>query len=287
MGTSGAFGGSKTAAWGEVADFIGELENEPTSTDGEPDVADEDVEADRPDEESDTGKLTPAQTLAQLVAQALQSDDPALRPKNAPVTQSGDSGLGMGGLLGNPRLRGTTRLPSGSGRRQIVASTGRAGRAVGAGYALAAGNAAALADYGLDLVALQGMGKIDQIFVIMDAVGIGNSGPDDRALRLALYGLLNRIVDDSTTSPIETLRDLVCEYATQLFAIELDALVQDGKLPPASREGVLNDLSGVIKVDAAHLNLEQAVVGTAEQFEHAAQQLMRATLAIVRAGETK
>lgn len=287
MGTSGAFGGSKTAGWNEVAGYIADLQGGLGGHGVAPPKGFEAGQDYQPDDGApDEHEGAPASKLADLVAKALQDDDPSLKPKNAPARQPGDSGLTYGGLVGNPRRRGSSRAGTRSGRRQIAASAGRAGRAVGAGYALATGNAAALADYGLDLNTLQGMSKIDQIFAIMEAVELGNSGPDDVALRGALYDVLDRVLsDDPNIAPVETLRELMCEYAAQLFAVELDALVEDGKLEVTQRTGVFNALSEVIGVDAANLDLDGANLTNPQQFEHAAQQVMRATLAIVRGGD--
>jgi len=269
MGTSGAFGGSQTASWKDVAEHLQD----------EDEVKDDGVT----DGESDSGADAPGAKLAALVAKALQGDDSSLKPRNAPASQDGDSGLLFGALVGNPRQTGTTRSIAGGRRRQITASVGRAGRAVGAGYALSSGNASALAEYGLELSTLSAMSKIDQIFAVMEAVEVDNSGPSDIALRGALYDVLDRILGvDDQASPVETLRELVGEYAIQLFAIEVDALIQDGALQAERRSECLGELSQVIQFDASRLHVDAAVLTTPRQFSHAAQQLMRATLSILR-----
>jgi len=276
MGTSGAFGGSTTQGWRGVAEAINQDQHGDETTDGTED------ESSPPAEQS---PVTGAE-LAALIAQALQKDDPGLKPRFAPTSATGDSGLSLGKLLGNPRLTGTTKGRTASSRREIVASTGRAGRAIGAGYALAGDNVNGLASYGLDLRTLQGTSKFDQIFAIMDAVNVGNSGPDDIALRATLVEALDSILDgsDDTAVPEATLRDLVAGYAVQLFAIEIDALVQAGNLELIHRDRYLAQLSDVIRIDSAQLDVSGAQLTTPAQFEHAAQQLMRGTLVIVARG---
>ncbi len=276
MGTSGAFGGSTTQGWRAVAESISQDQQGDEPTDGTED------DGSPPAEQSPvTGS-----ELAALIAQALQKDDPSLKPRFAPTAANGDSGLSLGKLLGNPRLTGTTKGRTASSRREIVASTGRAGRAIGAGYALAGGNATGLASYGLDLGTLQGSSKFDQIFAIMDAVGVGNAGPDDIALRATLVQALDSILDgsDDAAVPEATLRDLVAGYAVQLFAIEIDALIQAGKLELIHRDRYLDQLSEVIRIDSAQLDVSGAQITAPLQFEHAAQQLMRGTLVIVARG---
>lgn len=285
MGTSGSFGGSKTASWKKVAEILKDDDQEGAADEISP-AGEEQVEGDsaseEEDEEEDSAGGPP---LAEFVAAALMADDPALKPKNAPVTSEGDSGLSFGDLVGASRRTGTSRSAPTSGRRQIAATTGRAGRAIGAGFALAAGNGDALRSYGLDPQQLQGMDTIDQIMTIMDALEIGNSGPNDIALRGALYDMLERAISDETASPIDTLRDFVCEYALQLFAVELDANVQNGTVPVENRDLIKKQLSDVIRADAAYLKVENAELDTPRQFEHAAQQLMRGVLYLVREGD--
>jgi len=272
MGTSGAFGGSTTSPWQRVGDYLaGDEADGGTATQ---------LDAAEPSDGDEPAQT--ASTLAELIAQALQSDDPATKPRFAPASRPGDSGLSLGGLTGNARRTGTLRTPPTSGRRQISASTGRAGRAVGAAYAFASGNASGLREYGLDLTTLQGRSRVEQILAIMDAVEIGNSGPDDVALRASLIELLDRILDPALNpTPEETMVELVARYATNLFKIELDALIQRGTLDALGRERHLRELGEVIRIDAAKLDVTGATLTTPRQFEHAAQQLMRATLDVV------
>lgn len=282
MGTSGAFGGSQTGSWRKVAEALIESQGSGNAQatdggDGDPGVVDPAPSAGDGDGDSST-----TSTLAELIAQALQNDDPATKPRFAPAARAGDSGLSLGGLTGNSRRTGTLGAPPTSGRRQISAGAGRAGRAVGAGRALAAGNSAALREYGLDLSTLQGQSRVEQILAIMDAVEVGNAGPDDIALRASLIEVLDQVLDPGLNpTPEETMLEFVAQYATNLFAIELDALIQRGDLAPDARDQQLRDLSEVIRVDAGKLDVTGAVLTTPAQFEHAAQQLMRATLDVV------
>lgn len=272
MGTSGAFGGSTTSPWQRVGDCLAgdEADSTPTTEPNDSEASDGD------------GPTQAASTLAELIAKALQSDDPATKPRFAPASRAGDSGLSLGGLTGNARRTGTLHTAPTSGRRQISAATGRAGRAVGAAYALASGDAAGLGGYGLDLNTLQGRSRVEQILAIMDAVEVGNSGPDDVALRASLIELLDRVLDPALNpTPEETMVELVARYATNLFKVELDALIQRGSLDALSRDRHLRELGEVIRIDAAKLDVTGATLTTPAQFEHAAQQLMRATLDVV------
>lgn len=273
MGTSGAFGGSTTAPWKKVEDYLGGAGDDAAG--GDP--------ADEPDEPGNSDDL------AQIIGQALQSDDPAIRPGMSPRRTDGDSGLSYGGLVGNARRKGTTKEPPTSGRRQIAGGAGRAGRAIGAGYAIANSDAEALAEYGLDLESLQGLDRYSQIFAILDAVEVGNAGPDDVALRSALVEALDRVldVDSPAPTPTQTLCELVGTYTIHLLAIELDALVQRGSIPEERIRSHRPQLEEYVRVRVEYLNLDGIVLDTARQFEHAARELLRATLGLVAQGVSR
>ena len=277
MGTSGSFGGSNTASWNAVAFYIDSAEEAGGFPPAEPPIPDEDANNDG------NSPLKPAGSdLAALVGKAIADDDPSLRPRWAPAPKAGDSGLGIGALTGRPRRIGTEASPPSGGRRRVIQGTGRAGRAIGAGYALASGNSAALQSYGLALASLQGKSKFEQIIEIMDAVGIDNAGPDDIALREAIVVVLNGLLDvEAPGDPADTLKELIAAYACNLFQVELDALVQDGKLNMASRDRHFHELQEVIHLKASELDCSAAQLTSPEQFEHAAQQMMRATIDLV------
>ena len=286
MGTSGSFGGSTTQAWSTVGAFLASLASTQVSSSGpvEPVLSDQtplDLVTAR---EPDPGV---APLLASLIAKALQSDDPAIRPRNAPRATVVDSGLAYGQLVGHPRRIGTTKSPPTSGRRRIHTAIGKAGRAIGAGYALAAGAPSQLAEYGLHLRTLQGRDRFSQIFAILEAVGAENSGPDDIALRDTIVVMLDRIIDPEAQapSPQETLLELVGTYTNNLLSIELDAIIQRGEIPVEFINSHRGDLAEYITIRASRLDSHNAKLTNPKQFEHAAQEILRATLDILSVGE--
>lgn len=275
MGTSGSFGGSATKSWQDVAATIEGLG--PGSEDAGPDNGSEDPPAEELEPEA-----SPAEQIATAIATALQADDPAIKPRRAPRANPNDSGLSYGQLTGNPRRTGTTKPPPTGGRRQIAASVGRAGRAVGAGYALAAGNAAGLRSYGLDLEGLRSLDKFTQIFKILEAVEIPGSGPDDIALRHAVVEVLDRVLDDTDApAPLDTLIEMVSSYTNHLLSVELDALTQHGQIDPALIDAHRTELADYIAVRASQLRGNQANLTDPHRFEHAARELLRATLGLL------
>ncbi len=286
MGMSGSFGGSTTKAWSSVADFLANLpSNKQDHPDSEGEASWDQHPLDQPvDSEQEQVAVS---SLASLIAEALQSDDPAIRPTHAPRATGTDSGLSYGRLVGRPRRIGTTKPPPTTGRRQIAVAIGKAGRAIGAGYALVASDSTRLAEYGLDLQTLQGLDRFGQIFAIIGVVEIENSGPDDIALRSAVVEMLDRIINPQAEapSPEETLLELVGTYANHLLSIELDAMIQRGKVPAELVSRHRGDLADYITIRASHLDAGPARLTSPAQFEHAARELLRATLDILTAGE--
>lgn len=281
MGMSGSFGGSTTQAWSAVGGFLANLVNQGGSWGPDEEIPSGQV----PQEPERVHEPDPAVAplLASLIAKALQSDDPAIRPRSAPRARGTDSGLSYGQLVGHPRRIGTTRSSRATGRRQISSGIGKAGRAIGAGYALLLGDASQLSEYGLDLQTLEGRDRYSQIFAILDAVDVGNSGPDDIALRETVVTMLDRIMDPEveTPSPEETLLELVGTYTDKLLSIELDALIQRGSAPAELVNTYRTELADYISIRASRLDASGAKLTNPEQFEHAARELLRATLDIL------
>lgn len=285
MGMSGSFGGSTTQAWSAVSTFFANLANQGGSLEPREEVPSGLV----PLEPERVHEPDPAAAplLASLIAKALQSDDTAIRPRSAPRATGSDSGLSYGQLVGHPRRIGTTRSAPTTGRRHISSGIGKAGRAIGAGYALVSGDASQLSEYGLDLQTLEGRDRYSQIFEILEAVDVENSGPDDIALRETIVTMLDRIIgpEAETPSPEDTLLELVSTYTNKLLSIELDALIQRGLAPAEMVNTHRTELADYISIRASRLDASGAKLTNPEQFEHAARELLRATLDILSVGE--
>jgi hypothetical protein len=197
------------------------------------------------------------------------------------VRCTGDSGLFFGALAGT-RSRGSTQTPPTGGRRQIAAGARRGGSAVGAGYALAARDAQRLADYGLDLAQLQSKSRPEQILAILEAFDDKTAGPDDLVLRNAVYRQLSRILgDDEAPSPAEALRDLIVDYTNGLALIEIEAWATRQGHDTAAVIRLEHHMHAYIEVAASRLDLSPASIITPAQFEHAAQEILRALLAVI------
>jgi hypothetical protein len=279
MGTSGAFGGSTTAPWQKVQSLLdGDASPAAGAADGA--VTDEGtIGGDDPVDQQGAPPDYVAQ-LAAAIAEALKADDPSIRPRFARPRRSGDSGLFIGDVAGT-RARGSSATPP-TGRRRIARGSARAGRAIGAGYALARRDAAALAEYGLDLGELSSKSRVEQMLAIADAFDDSSAGPDDLILRQALIRQLNRVLGDPPPEPIEALRDLAVDYTFGLALIEIEAYATRAGHDSAVVIALEADIRSFIEVTAGRsLNLEGATLVTPSQFEHGCQEIVRSLLAVL------
>lgn len=274
MGTSGAFGGSTTAPWQKVQDLLGG-DGSPGAGAADEASAEGHDPTDQPVAQSDyVAEVTAA------IAEALKADDPSIRPRFARPRQAGDSGLFIGTVAGT-RARGSTATPP-TGRRRIARGAARSGRAIGAGYALAGRDAAALAEYGLDLGELSTKSRVEQMLAIADAFDDSTSGPDDLVLRQALIRQLSRVLGDTPPEPIEALRDLAVDYTFGLALIEIEAYATREGHDSADVIALEADIRSFIEVQAeGSLDLKGATLVTPSQFEHGCQEIVRSLLAVL------
>jgi hypothetical protein len=234
MGTSGSYGGSTKKVWRDARQRVLDL--------GSSGGGDGQGDGQQPDEK-------PFEELWETIGDALDSDDPTLHAPEIDESKislpalipwlggtgrrAGGSGGGAGSVGGGGARTGGGRQGSGS-RRQVVRSAARGGAALGAAYALRQGDAAHLAELGLDLARLQTLSPIRQCAEILDAVLGEGSHPDELALRKASLEALKDVLSqpdppDETTS----LRAFVVSYVFELSLVELQRQVNEGSLSPS------------------------------------------------------
>jgi hypothetical protein len=225
VGTSGAYGGSGSSAWGRARGRLTDIDS----------GADE-----SPEEAGDVA------AAAQAIAQAIRRDDPTLRPSTPPGYTSssllprasgGGGGGGGGGRVASSGSSG--RTGSGVGRR-VGRSAQRGANAIGAAWALRTGNAGALREVGLDLAELQGLGPRQQCDRILQAM-LGNAThPDEFALRRAASkAVQSMILDQTPPDPLDTIREFVGDLVMEQSLVELRAQRAGGAdvADIASKEG--------------------------------------------------
>lgn len=218
MGTSGAWGGSNRQSWNQARELFD------TAVGGQ----------------GDSG----IPGLVQAVVDALIDEDPAALAPEVPsdtqpldlpgpvsVSSSGGGGGGGGGggaSAGGVRAAGKGRS-GGSSRRRVGRSAGRGGVALGAGYALRRGDAAALGELGLDLAALEAMSPREQRLALLNATLGDANHPDEFALRRAADEFLKEILTrDPIPDPVDLLRDFIAKLIHNLGVVELMKQIDDG-----------------------------------------------------------
>jgi hypothetical protein len=223
MGTSGAWGGSQTQRWQQARQLLDQLpDTGPSNPQPPPDT---DPPAELPPPEADA--------LLEAIAAGLIGDDPsaAVNPTGRPLpslnalvgprSPGGGRGGGGGGAAGQ---RGGGRGGGAGGRRQLGRAAQRGGVAIGAAYALRRGDAAALAEVGLNLAELQAISPRAQRMALLNAILGQPDHPDDVAVRRAADEQLRELLTtspDGEPDPLDLLRGFVGKLIHRVAVVEL------------------------------------------------------------------
>lgn len=225
MGTSGSYGGSG-GGWGNLRE---ELDDWLDSLPGAPDAdVPPNAEPSQPTEtedrpgEPDEAVLEVLRPLAStlLSGGGGNADGP-----------SGGASIGMG----ERRVAGGGRSPSGTGRSR--ARVGRVGGRLAAGIgALRTGDAAALADLGLDLAELRTLDPVRQAQRILaaateeaTATTLEEEELQTAANRIAIWALS----EEQAPAVEEIIRRFIVEYVYEVFLTEAGTILRSG-----ARDGV-------------------------------------------------
>ena len=282
MGTSGAYGGSGKQSWGNVRTLFDALPEDDGETNGTQDQAvssDSDVDA--------------VGGLAEALGDALADDDSTITEPAAPFSlgnllppSRGSGGIGGGGGGGGV-IRGTSSASGRAGagsKRSVTRAAARGGAAIGGAFALRAGDRAGLAELGLDLDELRGLGPRAQSARILDAV-LGEGGhPDETALRAAAAEQLKVIVIQETPlSEGDALRAFIAAFVFQMALVELWADLARGVIDTqyaARKEG---RLKRYIKQRVSTLDVASDGRWRIADFSTQAGRLVREAIALLRA----
>lgn len=272
MGTSGAWGGSNRQSWHHARELFN------TAVGGQ----------------GDSG----IPGLVQAVVDALIDEDPAaLAPVTPPdevpldlpgpvsVGSSGGGGGGGGGSLSGVSVVGKGRS-GGSSKRRVGRSAGRGGLALGAGYALRRGDAAALSELGLDMAALQGMSPREQRLALLNATLGDANHPDEFALRRAADEFLKEIlISELVPDPVDLLRDFVAKLIHSLGVVELMRQLDEGAVDAQAAAKKEKRIAAWIKarLRKESFNVEGTLVSLRE-FQRTAAKLSATALTILRGG---
>lgn len=291
MGTSGSYGGSGSGGWGSarraferMPDPRGDADRPTTQT--EPPTA-------QPDAPSDQPAAPSSQDVAAAIANALWTEDTQVRIPAPPRFPLGSlvprrPGGGGGGAGGGGVRRGTTGTSGRTGgrsTRQVAKGAQRGAAAIAAAYAVRRGDAAFLADLGIELADLAGLDPLTQTARLLDAV-LGEAGhPDERALRKASLEQMKRVLRaEVEPTPLEALRGLVGSYVFELGVIELRAQMKAGSIDVNVARRKEAEIRSYIETRTRQLGTDMGPIVTREQFTQVAGRLTTETLRVLRAG---
>jgi hypothetical protein len=161
----------------------------------------------------------------------------------------------------------------------------RGGTAIGGAYALLQGDAAALADLGLDLNELRNLSPRMQCARILDAV-LGDGGhPDDAALRRAAAEELKAIIlSGQPPSEIDALRGFVTHFVFQLCLVEIQRDITSGAMDSTQAARMEKRLLGYIDARVRLLDFPHQGRLPIARFKEAAAKLTQDAIRILRAG---
>jgi hypothetical protein len=176
----------------------------------------------------------------------------------------GGGGGGGGGAGGGARTGGRGRR-TGAGGGGATRSRQRAARAgarvAAAGYALRAGDAAALRALGLDLAALAGLSPSQQARRIVDViVGTAATIQDAEIARASATMVIRLLERDVEPPPAEVLRIFATEYVYEVFMTELGSEMRDGTRDGADGVVTEDDIHDLIEARVASLQIDGASV---------------------------
>jgi hypothetical protein len=181
----------------------------------------------------------------------------------------GARGDGGGGAVGAGARRAGGRrggLGGGAGATRSRRRAANAGaRVAAAGYALRAGDAAALRELGLELASLAGLSPAQQAQRIVTVViGTASTFQDAEIARASATMIIRLLESAVEPSPTETLRIFASEYVYEAFLTELGAEMRDGSRDGGAGVVTENDIHDLIEACVASLQIEGTSVNASD-----------------------
>jgi hypothetical protein len=228
VGTSGSFGGSRSAAWSRARASAGDLSAAPSDEEIERLAADlADALNTSPDETDEQTADRPPGAVA-VAEPTLPIEGPT--PVWGPISARRATGRGEGGPAGGGGGGQSGRAGPGTrggGRRSRAAAARSAGRAIRVAYAVARGDAAAVARFGFVLAELAGLAPAEQARRI--AEGIVGATLIEAERDKAIARTLIAILESGGNLPVtEAARLFVESYVYEVMLTEIDGALRDG-----------------------------------------------------------
>lgn len=281
MGTSGSYGGSSSSGWGSAREAFDAMSDPADQATGGAGAGGDAPEASR------------AADAAAAIAQALWREDMQVRMPTPPSFGLGNllprssSGRGGGGGGGGHGSSTTSGRAGSRSSRQVAKGAQRGGAVLGAGYALKARDAAGLAEYGLDLVELEGLGANEQCMRILQTVLGEATHPDERALRRASLDELKDVLDQGRDpTPLDSVRGFIGRYVYELGIVEIRAQMKAGSIDVAAARRKQQEIKGFIETRVRQIGERLGQMFDRARFSEIAGRLMNEALSVLRAGGT-
>jgi hypothetical protein len=193
------------------------------------------------------------------------------------------SGGGGGGASGGGGARGgggRTRTSGSGGGRSRARTSQAGGRAIAAGRALRAGDAAALDALGLSLADLEGLSEFDQVKRILDATVPASGSPQESEVRRAASKTLIALLKDGDDSPRAAVETFVCEYVFHMIVTEHGERFNHGDKSGTNVAKIEARLKGAIRAYTSKVEFPDGVI-TARDFQGAIDSVLKKAEALV------
>ena len=271
MGTSGAYGGSG-GAWGGAGQDAEDFADDPTDA-GAEDLVDHTLQA-LQSEGGDEGDGGEEEDLPPEPFVPGPSTLPGLRVR--PPGGTGGAGGGRAGGGGG----GRTRTSGGGGGRSASRTAQAGGRAIAAGYALRAGDDAALRELGLSLAELAGLDVFEQMGRILDATVPASGSPQESEVRRATTNALIVLLKDGDDSPRAVVEAFVSAYVFEALITEHGERLRAGDPSGANAKEIERRLKSAIRAYTAKVDFPETVI-SADDFKAAIEQVLTQTEELV------
>lgn len=264
MGTSGAYSGSGDVAGKRLRRELNEwLKNGPPNNDPPPPPPPDD-DPDRPPDPPPPDTPPPSRLPPDTLLNVL----PLIRPRSS-GGRGGDGPSGGGGIGGGGRGAGTGVRTGGGARRTAAGFAAAGGRAGAAAYAYQTGNAAALAELGLNYAELQGLGSPLEVTVriVNAACGpLSDSTIEHEEERFVAGEIAEWVIEQgeagATPTPEEIVRKTIALIIKEVALNETGELVRQVDRPPET--GALSEREVGEVAEALAARAELSVGGATE-----------------------
>lgn len=211
MGTQLAYGGSGSAPWDDAAADAAAVDAGPAPASG--------------DSGSGPAPDTNIDSLINNVIDAIQAHEtrpiPGASTTYTPISVRPSAYTPGGGSVRSGTSKFVSTPRSGRSAKQSIA---RGSAAVAAGNAFIRGDAAALAELGLDLERLRDLSARERQQMILDEILGAPGHPDDEALRRATHETLKAQAADPTMTQDDQIDFLLGSYVYEQTLVELTSL---------------------------------------------------------------